>query len=150
MRRKRLWKKGGLFPSEKNEDEKEPPNPPVSMSWWRGSWVSSHSRAAIHLTIEPGQLCVITPLAQCHSPHSLYTWSISQLPFLDRNPPLPDNMLLCPDNMKKISSPDAFSSAIIARIMIVTPRSTHNRQFDVVSSEWGEYFCNFLNQPHVS
>jgi hypothetical protein len=120
------------------------------MSWWRGSWVSSHSRAAIHLTIEPGQLCVITPLAQCHSPHSLYTWSISQLPFLDRNPPLPDNMLLCPDNMKKISSPDAFSSAIIARIMIVTPRSTHNRQFDVVSSEWGEYFCNFLNQPHVS
>jgi hypothetical protein len=32
MRRKRLWKKGGFLPSEKNEDEKEPPNPPVSMS----------------------------------------------------------------------------------------------------------------------
>jgi hypothetical protein len=44
-------------------------------------------------------------------------------------------MLLCPDNMKKISSPDAFSSAIIVWMMIVTPRSTHNRQFDVVSSE---------------
>ncbi len=105
------------------------------------------------------------PFKNCHSPdnracpalchNSFGTMPFPPLPVYmvhwpDCNPPLPDNMLLCPDNMKKISSPDAFSSATIAWMMIVTPRSTHNRQFDVVSSEWGAYVCNFLNQPHAT